>query len=83
MTSVWSPVCQDASHVGAAGIGLVCLKGAPVSTRSVATLEFKRFGYLGTAPQVISPTGSCRVAHIFVVYGFQGADKDPEQPSSH
>ena len=46
MTSIWSRACQNASHVGAAGIGLVCLKGAPVST---ATTEFERYWDVGRA----------------------------------
>ena len=29
--SLWTPACQDTSHVGHAGVGLVSLKGAPFS----------------------------------------------------
>ena len=69
MTSIWSPACQDTSHVGAAGIGLVSLKGDPVSIPSIATPEFRRYRHMGRA----------LLCSYFWVYGFQEADKDLEK----
>ena len=28
--SIWAPACQDSSHVGCAGVGVVSMRGAPV-----------------------------------------------------
>ena len=41
--SVWAPACQDSSHVGNAGVGVVSLRGAPVALPSFATSQFKVF----------------------------------------
>ena len=31
LASIWAPACQDTSHVGHAGVGVVSLRGAPVA----------------------------------------------------
>ena len=41
--SVWAPASQESSHVGHAGVGIVSMKGAPVSLPTFATAQFKRF----------------------------------------
>ena len=43
LASIWAPVSQDSSHVGNAGVGVVSLRGAPVSLPTFATAQFKRF----------------------------------------
>ena len=43
MASVWAPASQEASHVGHAGVGVVSLRGAPLSLPSFATAQFQRF----------------------------------------
>ena len=51
VASIWPPASQDSSHVGNAGIGVVGLRGAPLSLPTFATVQFKRFfdggGWLG------------------------------------
>ena len=42
LASVWAPACQDSSHVANAGIGLISMRGAPVSLPTFATAQFKR-----------------------------------------
>ena len=39
VASVWAPACQDSSHVGNAGVGVVSLRGAPVSLPTFATAQ--------------------------------------------
>ena len=41
--SVWGSCFQEGSHVGHAGVGVVSLEGAPVSTPSFATAAFRQF----------------------------------------
>ena len=43
IASIWAPASQDASHVGHAGVGVVSLRGAPLSLPSIATVQFQRF----------------------------------------
>ena len=40
--SVWSSASQDCSHVGHAGVGVVSLKGAPLSLPLLLLLGFAR-----------------------------------------
>ena len=42
-SSVWSPASQESSHVGHGGVGVVSLRGAPLSLPSSVTAQFKRF----------------------------------------
>ena len=39
--SVWAPASLDSSHVGHADVGVVRLKGAPLSLPSIATAGFR------------------------------------------
>ena len=43
LSSFWSPACQETSHVGNAGVGVVSLKGASVAMPTFATAQFQRF----------------------------------------
>ena len=43
VSSIWAPACQDNSHVGNAGVGVVSLKGAPIAVPTFATAQFRRF----------------------------------------
>ena len=77
--SVWSPACQDQVAGGHTGVGVVSLGGAPLAIPSFAASEFQDFFLPGRALRVTLPTGKVRVVHLFVVYGFQGAEEDPDQ----
>ena len=43
VASIWALASQDSSHVGNAGVGVVSLRGAPLSLPTSATAQFKRF----------------------------------------
>ena len=79
--SVWAPASQEGSHVGHAGVGVVILKGAPISMPSFATSAFREFFELGRLVRCVLPLGNGRVMHLVVVYGYQGADEDAEKLS--
>ena len=79
--SVWAPASQDGSHVGHAGVGVVSLKGAPISMPSFATSAFRQFFDLGRLVRCVLPLGHGRVMHLVVVYGYQGAEDDAEKLS--
>ena len=79
--SVWALASQDGSHVGHAGVGVVSLKGAPVSMPSFATSAFRRFFELCRLVRCVLSLGNGRVMHLVVVYGYQGADDDSEKLS--
>ena len=81
LASIWSPASQVSSHVGNAGVGVVSLRGAPLSLPSFATAQFERFFDCGRAVRCMVPLGSGRFMHLVVLYGFQGADSDAEQLS--
>ena len=70
---------QDSSHVGNAGVGVVSLRGAPLSLPTFATAQFKRFFDCGRAVWCMLPLGAGRFMHLVVLYCCQGADADPEQ----
>ena len=42
-SSVWSPASQESSHVGHGGVGVISLRGAPLSLPSSVTAQFRRF----------------------------------------
>ena len=77
--SIWAPASQDSSHVGSAGVGVVSLRGAPLALPSFATAQFKSFLDCGRALRCLLPIASGRFLHLFVLYGYQGADTDSEQ----
>ena len=43
IASIWAPASQESSHVGHAGVGVVSLRGAPLSLPSFATARFQSF----------------------------------------
>ena len=79
LASIWAPASQEASHVGHAGVGVISLRGAPLSLPSIATAQFQRFFDCGRADRCVLPLGSGRVMHLVVLYGDQGADRDSER----
>ena len=52
---------------------------APGSLPTFATAQFKRFFDYGRAIRCMLPLGAGRFMHLVVLYGYQGADSDPEQ----
>ena len=79
VASVWAPASQDTSHVGNAGVGIVSLRGAPLSLPVCATAQFKAFFDCGRVVRCTLSLGAGRFMHVVVWYGYQGADSDPEQ----
>ena len=79
LSSMWAPASQDSSHVGNAGVGVVSLRGAPLALLTFATAEFKSFFDCGRAVRCMLPLAAGRFMHLFVLYGYQGADADAEQ----
>ena len=77
--SVWSPACQDQVAGGHAGVGVVSLAGAAFALPSFVTPQFKEFFRLGRVLRTTLPTGKGRVVHLFVVYGYQGAEEDAQK----
>ena len=77
--SVWAPACQDTIPGGHAGVGVVSLSGAPLALPSFVTAEFREFFRLGRALRTTLPTPQGGVVHLFVVYGYQGAEEDAEK----
>ena len=73
--SVWAPASQDSSHVGHAGVGVVSLKGAPLSLPTA----FSHLFALGRAVRCLLPLGVGRFMHLVVLYGYQGSDNSSEQ----
>ena len=76
---VWAPACQDSSHVGNAGIGVVSMRGAPLALPTFATDQFKSLFDCGRAARCLLPLGAGMFMHLVVLYGCQGSDTDPEQ----
>ena len=67
VASICSLACQATSHVGAAGVGMGSLKGAPVSMPSIATANLDDNGrwpepYTGSCLQVL--------AELHISFGF-------------
>ena len=79
VASVWALASQDASHVGNAGVGVVSLRGAPLTLPTCATAQFKAFFDCGRVVRCTLPLGAGRFMHLVVLYGYQGAVADPEQ----
>ena len=79
LSSIWAPASQDSSHVGNAGVGVVSLRIAPLALPTFATAHFKSFFDCGRAVRCLLPLAAGRFMHLFVLYGYQGADSDTEQ----
>ena len=77
--SVWAPACQDRIAGGHAGVGVVSLGGAPLSLPSFVTPQFHEFFKLGRVLRTTLPTAQGGVIHLFVVYGYQGAEDDADK----
>ena len=77
--SIWAPACQDKIAGGHAGVGVVSLGGAPLSLPSFVTPQFQEFFRLGRVLRTTLPTAQGGVVHLFVVYGYQGAEEDAEK----
>ena len=55
LASVWALASQDSSHVGNAGVGVVSLRGAPISLPTLATAQFRRLFDCGRALRCLIP----------------------------
>ena len=78
-SSVWAPSCQDVAPGGHAGVGVISLYGAPLSLPTFFDPSFKEFFRIGRALRVVLPLGNGGIVHLFVIYGYQGAESDPEK----
>ena len=58
---------------------MISMKGAPLALPSFATAQFRSFFDSGRAVRCMLPLGTGRFMHLVVLYGYQGADLDPEQ----
>ena len=65
MVSVWAPACQDSIPGGHAGVGVVSMKGAPITLPTFSTPEFSEFFRMGRAIRVILPLTNGIIAHLF------------------
>ena len=74
-----APSCQDATPGGHAGVGVISLHGASLSLPTLFDPSFKDVFRLGRAVRVVLPLGNGSIAHLFVIYGYQGAESDPEK----
>ena len=79
LSSIWAPASQESTHVGNAEVGVISMRGAPVSLPTFATAQFKRFFDGGREVRCLLPLGAGRFMHLVVLHGHQGADADPEQ----
>ena len=70
--SVWSRACQDQVAGGHAGVGVL-------SPPFFVTPQFQEFFRLGRVLRTTLLTGKGGVVHLFVVYGYQGAEEDADQ----
>ena len=52
---------------------------SPFSSYPLSIPSFKEFFRIGRAMRVILPLGNGGVVHLFVIYGYQGAESDPEK----
>ena len=80
-SSVWSPASQESSHVGHGGVGVISLRGAPLSLPASVTAQFRRFLIVAERLRCLLPVASGRFLHLVVLYGYQGADGDAERLS--
>ena len=69
--SAWAPASQESSHVCHAGVGVVSMKGAPLSLPTFATAQFKRFFDCGLAVRCMLPVVSGRFLHLVVEKGIR------------
>ena len=55
------------------------MRGAPLALPTFANAQFQSFYDCGRAVRCLLPLAAGRFMHLFVLYGYQGADTDPEQ----
>ena len=60
-------------------MGVISLHGAPLSLPTLFDTSFKEFFRIGRAMRVVLPLGNGGVVLLFVIYGYQGAESDPEK----
>ena len=70
MNSGWTLANQESSHVGAARVGVVSLRGASLALPSTATTQFQAVFHTGGALMCVLPVGGARVIHLVVLYGY-------------
>ena len=78
-SSVCAPSCQDVTPGGHAGVGVISLHGATLSLPTLFHSSFKEFFRVGRAVSVVLPLGNGGIVHLFVIYGYQCAESDPEK----
>ena len=61
------------------GSNNVSLRGAPLALPACATAQFRAFFDRGRIVRCTLLLGAGRIMHLVVLYGYQGADSDPEQ----
>ena len=76
--SVWAPACQDRIAGGHAGVGVISLGGAHLSLPSFVTPQFQEFFRFGRVLRTTLCIAQGGVVHLFVVYGYQGAEEDAD-----
>ena len=74
-----APSCQDVTPGVHAGVGVISLHGVSLSPPTLFDPSFKEFFRMGRAMRVVLPLGNGGIAHLFVIYGYQGAESDPEK----
>ena len=74
LATVCAPASQDTSHVGHAGVGVVSLRGAPLSSA-----HFKRFLIVVVRLGVCCHRGVVGFLHLVVPCGYQGFDREAEK----
>ena len=79
-SSVWAPSCQDVTPGGHAGVGVIQSPWRPPFLfPTLFDSSFKEFFRIGRAMRVVLPLGNGGSVHLFVIYGYQGAESDPEK----
>ena len=79
LASLWASASQDSSHFGDAGVGVVSMRGAPVSLPTFSTVQFQLFFECGRAFRCLLPLGGGRFMNLVVLSGYRGADTGAEQ----
>ena len=62
-----------------AGVGVVSRYGAPLSLPTMITPSFAEYFSSGRARRVVLPLGTGDVATLFAIYGYPGAENDPDK----
>ena len=73
------PFVPDVTPGGHAGTGVISRSGAPLSLPTIITPSFAEYFWLGRAVRVVLPLANGCVAHLFVIYGYEGAENAPDK----